>query len=661
MIISTARLDPTSLAYLQRVEKTRGASGSGAFFFMRSGLSRGAVTGWLIVLGLAALGIAAFLAWPGPETEADFTVRAQWQTGLAVVGVLFLGLAVLRIVRGKPPNALGSFRYFDPLHMWVVSPGRVEAVSLESLKDIDGTLYRGSNNYAKIVLSFPQGRREFAIPNPSRSQVEYLVRFVHTMIRLRNSDDAGLRALAQSSPNLLGEVAARLARGESVGNLGNLNLGEEPPRPTEVDPPQADPARGGVVGALLPWLAAAAVGAAAFFLAPRLDRRLLDEYLFGQISAQDHGDLAEIDAYLNKLPDGSHAPQVRDMRDDRLFARIPAEDSGDFSAIDDYLKRLPDGRRAPQVHEMRDDRLFDKARREADENHSPSSLRQYLADATNVRHRDDAQTRINVFYDEAIARLKKQAEGKDVDESMFQAVLALLDGLKKSDNPVVTVGFHATQDPTPTTPEQTTRENEEYAGHLDDSPELKSIAENAPEKTAILPLGDTFTAENTKVREAVILDQLRESVKKVLDADIITLEPAPTAHPGGGEMPAHPIMEVTYHAYADGSLYLYTTTVRDDVLGDQKKVNGLLRGYEIEWTITVRPPNTPKVYDYKVASKALTSLHYDSDEADPSWAPYAIILYSGFEDMSRKLIQDFGVEPPEARDRYRFAEVVHQP
>ena len=27
--------------------------------------------------------------------------------------------------------------------------------------------------------------------------------------------------------------------------------------------------------------------------------------------------------------------------------------------------------------------------------------------------------------------------------------------------------------------------------------------------------------------------------------------------------------------------------------------------------------------------------------------------------MSRTLIQDFGVQPPKARDRYGFAEVVH--
>ena len=46
------------------------------------------------------------------------------------------------------------------------------------------------------------------------------------MIRLRNSDDAGMRAWSQSSPALVGTVAARLARGENVGDLADMDLGE---------------------------------------------------------------------------------------------------------------------------------------------------------------------------------------------------------------------------------------------------------------------------------------------------------------------------------------------------------------------------------------------------------------------------------------------------
>ncbi len=251
MIIPTARLDPTSLAYLQQVQKTRGASENGAFFRMWAWSTSAAVTFWLIVLGLAALGFLVYLGWPQPDMQADLT-RFLWQTASAAVGALCLTTAAVRFARRRAKDALGSFRYFDALHMWVVTPRRVEAVPLESLKDINGTLYRGKQNYALIVLSLPEGRRSFTIPNPDRSQVEYLVRFVHTMIRLRNSDDAGMRALAQGSPALAAAIATRVARGQSLDNVSHMQAGGDPPRPTEVEPATA-PSAAGRLAPFLPW------------------------------------------------------------------------------------------------------------------------------------------------------------------------------------------------------------------------------------------------------------------------------------------------------------------------------------------------------------------------------------------------------------------------
>jgi hypothetical protein len=558
------------------VQKTRGGCADGAYFPMSSGGPSGAVTGWLLVLGLAALGVVAFLVWPGEQTAANFKAITGWQMMLTVVGVLFLALAIRRLFRPKPKSGLGSFRYFDALHMWVVSPQRVEAVPLESLQDVDGTFYRGSNSYSKIVLALPTGRREFLIPGYDRGKVEFLVKFVHAMVRFRNSDDAGLRAMAQSSPALLAAVSARLARGENVGSLGDLPLGEEPPRPAEDPFAQNAQPRGGILGAFVPWLAAAAAGVLAIFLVPAVDRIFLDEYL-----------------YVN-------------------------------------------------------------ARRDADEKHSPTLLREYLSDPANVRHRDEAQTRINAFYDEAIARLKTLAEGKKVDEQMFQAVLALLDALKKADKPVVTVGFRGSQEPMPATDDAKSLEQIVYAAKLDQEPKLKSVEENSPEKTAILPLGETFIPANTKVRESVILNQLRESVKTVLDADILTLEPAPEPPAGSVEQTSTPMIEVAYHTSPSGGLYIYTSE-------DESEVHGLLRGYQIDWTITIRPPGVDKPYEYKVGSKPASNLTYKPEDGDPSWAPYAIILYSAFDDMSHQLIQDFAVDPPASPDSYNFSEVVHKP
>ena len=158
---------------------------------------------------------------------------------------------------------------------------------------------------------------------------------------------------------------------------------------------------------------------------------------------------------------------------------------------------------------MLDDRLFAKADHEAKDAHSPASLRRYLADVKNIRHREDAQSAINVFYDEAIARLKRQAEGKQIDQPLFDAVIALLDVLKKSNNPVVTVGFLPTEQSEPMTAEEKDKEKEAYDDRLKLKPELVRIAAASPNKTAIQPLGETSSVQNKKIRQALILDQLR--------------------------------------------------------------------------------------------------------------------------------------------------------
>src|SRR5205814_1283455 len=100
------------------------------------------------------------------------------------------------------------------------------------------------------------------------------------------------------------------------------------------------------------------------------------------------------------------------------------------------------------------------------------------------------------------------------------------------------------------------------------------------------------------------LDRLRHAVKQAVKADILTLEPA---RPGQVAM-----IEVSYHIYAPGRLYLYTNTE-----GDKKQVKGLLRGYEIDWTITVRPPRSTKPFVCKIGSQPLTSLTYESAPHDP--------------------------------------------
>ena len=54
---------------------------------------------------------------------------------------------------------------------------------------------------------------------------------------------------------------------------------------------------------------------------------------------------------------------------------------------------------------------------------------------------------------------------------------------------------------------------------------------------------------------------------------------------------------------------------------------------------------------------ALKLIRYRRDQIanDPSWAPYAILLYSNFYDMSARLIEGFALDPGPKPNTFSFA------
>jgi hypothetical protein len=234
-----------------------------------------------------------------------------------------------------------------------------------------------------------------------------------------------------------------------------------------------------------------------------------------------------------------------------------------------------------------------------------------------------------------------------------EAFVGLLEGLKAAGTPVVTVGFVATQDPGPTTAAQKEREKEVYEFRKRGTPALARV-ERDRGGSAVLPLGRTFDPAPTALRQRVILDRLRAAIGKGIGSDVLALEPAPPGRPAA--------IEVVYHTYAPGRLYLYTASARDGSRyggsSTAEEVKGLLRGYEVNWTITVRPPRGGAPFVCKLGSSPATNLNYDSRPGDPDWAPYAIILYSGFYDMSSRLIRNFGLDPGPTPSSFTFDEAI---
>lgn len=149
------------------------------------------------------------------------------------------------------------------------------------------------------------------------------------------------------------------------------------------------------------------------------------------------------------------------------------------------------------------------------------------------------------------------AAGKKVDLDLFNGLIGVLEELKSASNPRVLLFFRATQDPEPVTDEEKLRQKLLIYLYCEKNPEIKNLAENDPNHNPILPVGDTFSPEQIRRRERVIVERLKEALTKILDSDLFELTPTETGTPA--DRPG-PRMEIAYHTHCTGEVYLYTST-----------------------------------------------------------------------------------------------------
>ncbi len=642
MRLHPAELDADSLRYLREVDATAGHGHGG--IFVRRPPDAGPRGGWGIyqIAGVVALGIALALFHPSAYERLKVPARSTLQAALAGLGILCLSTGVMKYLRPKEKPVVGSFLFADARQIWDVTPTAVFAVDLSAESEVDGKHHYKNDVYQGSTFTHRSRDGRTTWPISGITNADDLSTYVQVIASLLRSSDPAVIALGKRNPGQLGAVAERIARYGTNADCSNLPYVADPPQPS-LDPSAETPLLYTWTGAVVRIAIAAVICGVAFATLPPLNHYLYDEHLFAVIPAGT-ADTREIDMYLLQYPNGRHAAEVRDMRDDRIFAGILPKDTETFT-IDYYLGQYPTGRHAVDARDMRDDRLYAKAEQSATKADSPVALRDYLAEPANVRHRDDARTMIAAYYDRTIAELtsRKAKDPTKVDAVLFAAVLALLDGMKAAIDPVVTIGFEAVVDPIPKSAEDKERETLLYSVRLAQEARLKEVERKSPQKTAILPYLKAFERDQIVIRERVIQERLTDAVKRAIKAEILVLKPVAQGQP--------PVITIRYRIKPSGMMYTYT--IRQET--GATTVVGLLRGYSVDWEIVVRPPGTTKDFVVKIASQPLSQLKYDSEPSDPEWAPYAIILYSAFYDLSDRMIRGFAIDPGPSPNSFTFA------
>src|SRR5262249_44862045 len=247
----------------------------------------------------------------------------------------------------------------------------------------------------------------------------------------------------------------------------------------------------------------------------------------------------------------------------------------------------------------------------------------------NERHQDEARQIIAAFYDEAIARIQKLAAAQVTDQNLLNGLFRILEYLKAQTTPRVTVAFQPSWSVEPTNLLVKMLEQRAESHYAENDAVIESMRQS--KGSAIIGTYDTFSEQQVRRRESIILRRLRETVASILSSDIIAFEPSPQT----GDI------TIQYDIQPRGLLTRYVR------LPDQgnpasafawlpKTTNtlGLLREYTIDWRLTIQPGAEGAVYTYRLNSNSGTNLVYRTSPGDPDWGVYAVLMYSAFYDFS---------------------------
>jgi hypothetical protein len=598
MRIAADQLDATSRAYLLNIAATNGVGFNGMYVpGAASWLGNKKNTWWILIAGgFVAVGLGVMFTSAGPNDDPTGLSKALIQALLGGMAVFLIAWGAAQYLQPEDTSGtLPTFLAIDGRYVWQVTPEAVQVSDMHTIQTARSVTIRenGVPVAAELELKFTDHHLHFVIPGGELSQ--RVSTFVENLTQLLQSNDEATFAQVHESPAYAaGWALHRLAHG-NLARFGGTDLPPEPPTPTSqanAAPPEAS---NPLIGHAVRGGLAVVIAVVIFYAVPSLNRTLVEKAVYEDIPKVDNGDLSKLERYLDRYPNGQYTDEVETMRDDRRFA-----------FVDKHAK----------------------------DEKSPEPYRHYLKEEKNRRHREEAEKGIGVQYDLFKTRIKDFNGKRPRDPQLVAAFLALVEGLKTTNTTDVSVGFQRTIVSLPSGRWFSEAEQNAYTALLGRDTALKALTAKAKGASLLLPDGDIFTPKYLAHRERLVFLRLTAALKGEVAPGLFTLRRA--------KADETPTLEIGYTIQPTGKVQRLSVKYPD---AEKDTVLGVLRDYDVQWKLTVRPPGKTPPLTAAFRGPIILPNQYVAEPDDPKWAVYAVLLHLAFYELADHLTRGFGQEP----------------
>lgn len=181
-------------------------------------------------------------------------------------------------------------------------------------------------------------------------------------------------------------------------------------------------------------------------------------------------------------------------------------------------------------------------------------------------------------------------------------------------------------------------------GTLAKIPADQSLLANAPaqyRKLPVLAVGEAFSPKSHERRRGTVRADLQKCFDSIWPAGMLSIEPANPPDQAADDV--HLWLEAQVRRIPG----FYTNTKNNQIVA-------LLYKCEVAWKFRL-VSRGKELGSFNFRSEPAKSVGYSTEDSDPQWAPYSIVMDSAADNFARLIVGRMGLVPPPVRERYSFS------